>query len=291
MLTAQEMATDSVKLFTLPEVYLQLKQELDDPKSSLLKVAEVIARDPALTVRLLRMVNSAFFGFGQKIDTISQAVSMLGTQQVHDLALATSVTKAFNSIPENVVNMAQFWHQSIYCGVLARLLASRCNVLDSERLFVAGLLHDIGHLVMYQTIPEKMQQALKRCRSEGRPLFQLEQELTGTNYAKVGGLLMSSWGLPESLIITTRFHLVPAEATEYELQTAIVHIAATIAQIRQDTSLPIEPVMNGLAVDPMAWQITGLTAENIEPLCKEALQQLVQTENLLFQGEPAPAPT
>lgn len=289
MSVEQDWVNNATKLFTLPEVYLRLKQVLDDADSSMRQVADIIAYDPSLTTKLLSLVNSALFGFGQKIDTISQAVSMLGTQQIHDLALATSVTNAFKNIPDEVVNMAQFWHKSIHCGVLARLLASRCNVLDSERMFVAGLLHEIGHLVLYQHAPDKMQLALQRSRSEGRPLFVLEQELTGTDYAKVGALLMSSWGLPESLITTTRFQLVPVKATEYELQTAIVHIAATIARMSQETSSPIEPAMYGLAIDAMAWQITGLTAESIEPLCKEALQQLAQTESLLFQSEPASA--
>lgn len=287
MTVAEQWIKDSVVLFTLPEVYLRLQKVLNDDTSSMQQVADVLAFDPALTTKLLRLVNSAFFGFGQKIETISHAVSMLGTQQVHDLALATSVTSRFSDIPDNLVNMSQFWHKSIHCGVLARLLASRCNVLDSERLFVAGLLHEIGHLLMYQKAAEKMQQVLKRSKTEARPLYLLEQELTGTDYAKVGAELMSSWGLPESLIITTRFHLQPTQAPEYELQTAIIHIAAVIAGTYQERLLSASKTdaKTELEVNPLAWQLTGLTAEAIEPLCKEAEQQLAQTESLLFPGE------
>ena len=282
MTTVHELVTDSVKLFTLPEVYLRLKQVLDDPESSLSKVAEVIAHDPALTARLLRMVNSAYFGFGHKIETVSHAINMLGSQQVHDLALATAITRTFSDLPNEVLNMDKFWQDSVYCAVLARLLASRCNVLDSERLFVAGLLCDIGHLVMYQKIPQQMQQAIQRSRQEGIPLSHVEKDLIGFDFAEAGSELMCIWGLPTSLQMTTQYHLTPGHASEYQLQTAIVHIASIItgANDAHGLSADVEQL-----IDPVAWQITGLSPESLELLIQEAGQQLSQAENLLFPAE------
>jgi len=279
MLTAQELITDSVKLFSLPEVYLDLKRELEDPNYSLQKVAEIIARDPALTTRLLRMVNSAFFGFGMEIDTVTQAVNMLGTQQVHDLALATAVTDTFSDMPIEVMDMALFWRNSLHCGVLARLLANHCNVLDGERLFVAGLLCDIGHLLMYQKISDQMQLALRHSKQLEIPLHQAEQELIGFDYAELGAELMRVWGLPTSLQTTTRHHLLPGNAHDYTLQTAIVHIAAAFTVARQQAPLSIEST---LPIDPVAWQVTGLCNESLEPFWPEVELQLAQTENLLF---------
>ena len=279
MTTVHELVTDSVKLFTLPEVYLRLKQVLDDPESSLSKVAEVIAHDPALTARLLRMVNSAYFGFGHKIETVSHAINMLGSQQVHDLALATAITRTFSDMPSDVLNMDKFWQDSVYCAVLARLLASRCNVLDSERLFVAGLLRDIGHLVMYQKMPQQLQQAIQRSRQEGILLSDVEKDLIGFDYAEAGSELMRIWGLPTSLQMTTQYHLTPAHAPEYELQTAIVHIASMIIGATDAHGLSADADQ---LIDPVAWQITGLSPESLELLIQEAGQQLAQAESLLF---------
>lgn len=279
MTTVHELVTDSVKLFTLPEVYLRLKQVLDDPESSLSKVAEVIVHDPALTARLLRMVNSAYFGFGQKIETVSHAINMLGSQQVHDLALATAITRTFSDMPSEVLNMDKFWQDSVYCAVLARLLANRCNVIDSERLFVAGLLCDIGHLVMYQKMPQQMQQAIQRSRQEGIPLSHVEKDLIGFDFAEAGSELMRIWGLPTSLQMTTQYHLTPGHAPEYELQTAIVHIASMITGATDAHGLSADTEQ---LIDPVAWQITGLSPESLELLIQEAGQQLAQAENLLF---------
>lgn len=282
----QQWVSQTTELFSLPEAYLQLKRLIDTPDSSMQQVAEIISSDPALTANILKMVNSALFGFGKKIGTVSLALNMLGTQQVHDLALATSVTSAFNKIPEEVTNMTQFWHKSIHCAVLARLLASRCNVLDSERLFIAGLLHDIGHLVMYQNIPEKMNLALQLSEQEGIPLYRVEQKLVNSDYAKVGSELMRAWGLPESLITTTQYQLMPTKATEYELQTAIVHIAAVIANTSSNPGQEnFQYTKENLYVDPMVWQMTGLSPESIEPIYKEADEQLALVISILFPRE------
>ena len=279
MTIEQEWVSKTTNLFTLPEVYLRLQQVLAADDVSMREVADVITYDPALTARLLRIVNSAFFGFGQKIETVSHSINMMGTQQVHDLALATSVTSTFNDIPDDVINMSQFWRDAVYCGVLARLLAKRCNVLDSDRLFVAGLLHDLGHLIMYQNVPEQMAEAKQRSKTEGVALHQIEKELTGSDYATVGGELMRAWDLPNSLMITTKYHLSPAQAPEFELQTAIIHIAAAIVQSHADDS---EDTKSTPVIDPVAWQITNVTPDDIEPLYDEAGQQLFQAISLLF---------
>jgi len=279
----QQWVSQTSELFSLPEAYLQLKQLIDDTDSSMQQFAAIISSDPALTINILHMVNSAYFNLGHKIGTVSLALNMLGTQQVHDLALATSVTSAFDKIPEEVTNMTQFWHKSIHCGVLAQLLARRCNVLDSERLFIAGLLHDIGHLIMYQNIPEKMNLALQLSKQKGIPLHLVEQKLVNSDYAKVGSELMQVWGLPKSIIITTQCQLMPTKTTEYKLQSAIIHIAATIANASANPGQEnLQFTEADLFIDPVIWQITGLSPESIEPIYKEVDEQLALAISILF---------
>ena len=169
MSTIWEQVTAGAKLISLPDIYLRLRSVLDDPDFSMSEVADVISRDPGMTARLLRLVNSAYFGLAAKIETVTRATSLLGTQQVHDLVLATSVADTFEGMSSEVMDMQRFWRRSIHCGILSRQLANKCNVLDSERLFVAGLLRDIGHLVMYQTIPLQSQQAMEQSARTARP--------------------------------------------------------------------------------------------------------------------------
>ena len=117
---------------------------LEDPNTTANDLGRVIGRDTGLTARLLKIVNSAFYGFQSRIETVSRAVTIIGMRELRGLVLAASAIEAFSKVPNKVLNMANFWRHSVYCGVVAQLLAERSNVLHAERLFVAGLLHDIG---------------------------------------------------------------------------------------------------------------------------------------------------
>ena len=277
-----EKVTANAKLISLPDVYIRLKSVLNDPDFCMADVANVISHDAAMTTRLLRLVNSAYFGFAAKIDTVNRAVSMLGTQQVHDLVLATSVTKTFSNIDSNVVDMQSFWQQSVYTAVAARLLASACNVLDSERLFVAGLLHDIGHLIMYQQIPEYCSRAISLAEETRRPLFRVERELIGFDYAQVGGMLMHEWNLPRSLREATELHVEPSRSFDHALETALVHIAVHMAQAAMSGD-DIEQAM--IHADPAAWTITDLSPNQCPAIHLEAQEQVFEVLGLIMPEE------
>ncbi|MBA1443773.1 MAG: HDOD domain-containing protein [Chromatiales bacterium] len=179
MSTVWEEISTKVKLISLPDVYLRLKEVLDDPNYTMGGVAEVITHDPAITIRLLRIVNSAYFGLATQIDSVSRAVNLLGTQGIHDLVLAASVAQSFEGMSNEVMDMERFWRKSVVCAITSRELASLCNVLDGEHLFVCGLLHDIGHLVLYQMAPGKAQQAIEQAKTHQGSLYQAERSLLG----------------------------------------------------------------------------------------------------------------
>ena len=279
MTTTWEQVTNTAKLISLPDIYLQLKAVLDNPDYAMTDVAVVISHDPALTARLLRLVNSSYFGLATRIDTVSHAINMLGTQQVHDLVLATSVAETFKDMSSDVMDMRLFWSHSVCCAVTARMLAYACNVLDSERLFVAGLLADIGHLVMYQSIPDLSQQSIARAEKNGRPLYLVERSLIGLDYARVGGALMRRWGLPKSLWESTEFHVEPGRATEYPIQTAIIHIATTLTAAAESSE---EPDARMSEVDTTAWDVTELTPEQCIAVQKEVGRKVDSVINLFF---------
>lgn len=279
MSTIWEQVTAGAKLISLPDIYLRLRSVLDDPDFSMSEVADVISRDPGMTARLLRLVNSAYFGLAAKIETVTRATSLLGTQQVHDLVLATSVADTFEGMSSEVMDMQRFWRRSIHCGILSRQLANKCNVLDSERLFVAGLLRDIGHLVMYQTIPLQSQQAMEQSARTARPLFEVEQEIIGLDYARVGGALMRQWDLPRSLVQATEFHIEPGRAGENALETAIVHLATLMAE---STDAGEQPEIRLVRADEAAWKTTGLSVQQCIGCLAEADGQIDQIMHLFF---------
>jgi len=258
MTTVWERVTASAKLISLPEVYLRLKELLAQPDYSMADVALIIGQDPALTARLLRLVNSPYFGLAAKVETVFRAVSMLGTKQVHDLALATSVAHSFAGMPSEAMDMPKFWRRSVFCGLASRELAKVAGVQDSERLFVAGLLRDIGHLVMYQTVPEPCQRAMLVAEQREQPLYLVERELIGIDYARVGGALMRLWQLPSSLRESTEFHIEPARALTFPMETYLVHLAALLV-----TAEETGQEFGSRALEPRAksWDVTGLTVQ------------------------------
>ena len=251
ILSNWETVIATSRLISLPKAFLQLKKVLDQPDFSMAEVALPISQDPALTTRLLRLINSSFYGFSGEIDTVFRAVTMIGSQQVYDLALATSITQTFDHMDSKVMDMCKFWRHSVFCGLAAKNLAKACNVPDSEQLFVAGLLHDIGHLIMYQSVPEKSYQAIIQAQETGQPLHIIEREIIGLDYARVGGALMHQWQLPESLRETTEFHLEPERANLFSLETCLVHIAVKLPEANNDTvQLPAHVLeTTGLSVD------------------------------------------
>ncbi len=233
MSTLWERVTRDAKLISLPEAYLKLKAVLEDPDYTVQQVAEAISHDPALAARVLRLVNSPYFGVPTRIDNIPRAVSLLGTQQIHDLALATAVAHTFSGIDPRQHDMASFWSRSLFSALVAQQLGRVCRVEQAERLFVAGLLADLGHLILYQTIPRESLSAEQRWLELAQPLVEVERELLGLDYARVGATLMRQWQLPETLVESTEFHPEPIRAQRDPLGAAVVHLAMTMAQARR----------------------------------------------------------
>lgn len=280
MHTAQTLVKESVELISLPDIYIRLRNVIASPDWSMADVAEIVANDPSITARLLKLVNSPFFGLVSKVDTITRAINLLGIQQVNDLVLATSVIDSFSGFTNDYFNIYDFWFNGVYCAVTARLLAYYCEDLDTERPFVAGLLHNIGHMVTYQKIPEESLRALEIATQKNISLYKAERELLGFDYAQVGAELMREWKLPKSLQETTEFHVEPEKAKDFQLETAIIHIASILTQ-NALAQIPISP--ETLAVNPLCWEITGLSVEDMPELKKEADQQASMVMSMLFK--------
>jgi putative nucleotidyltransferase with HDIG domain len=252
---------------SLPGVYLRLSEVVSDSRSSAADMGRVIADDPGLTARLLRLVNSAMYGFPSKIETVSHAISIVGTAQLQDLALATSVIRLFGGMPESLVTMESFWRHSVACGVTARAIATRRREQNVERYFVAGLLHDIGRPIMYMQVPDEARAAILRSRESGEPLFLVEHCLLGFDHTHVGQALLDLWKLPASLRESVANHHHPERSRRFPVETAVVHVADLIANALGLGSSG-EPGVPPL--DSQAWECIGLPPAAVEDILDEA---------------------
>ncbi|MDE1171086.1 MAG: HDOD domain-containing protein [Verrucomicrobium sp.] len=214
---------------SLPMSYLEIKREVNNPASSLSRIGEVISKDQSLTLRLLRLANSAFFGFPRRIDTISEAISVIGLQQVRDLALCTKVIEMFRGIPADLLETTPFWMHSVGCGIAARVLAAHQRETNLERFFVAGLLHDVGRLVLCLRQPEAMRNILQRARQQKEPLHKVEREFMGYDHTDVGAALLKAWDLPAPLVNAVSYHHRPLINTASPNDAAIIHLADIFA--------------------------------------------------------------
>lgn len=266
MARASDLLKGVVSVASLPGIYLRLSAVVSDPRSSAADVGRVIAEDPGLTARLLRIVNSAMYGFPSRIETVTHAISIVGTTQLQDLALATSVIRLFASMPENLVTMESFWRHSVACGVTARALATRRREPNVERFFVAGLLHDIGRPIMYMQVPEQSRAAVMRSRDTGEPLFEVEHALLGFDHTHVGHALLDLWKLPPSLRESVAHHHYPERSQRFPIETAIVHVADVIANALEFGTSG-EPGIPPLG--ERAWETVGLGSETIADLLAE----------------------
>ncbi|MDD2799898.1 MAG: HDOD domain-containing protein [Methylococcales bacterium] len=278
MTTPQELVLDINDLMSLPEIYLRIRDVINNPASTLNNVSDVVSQDANITARVLRITNSSFFGFAEEITTLSRAINIMGFSQLQDLVLSVSVVRSFKGVPNELINMKEFWTNSVFCAVTARLLAARCNVLDSERLFVSGLLHGIGQLIIYSKLPNETTEILTLAKQQNKPVKQVERHVLGFDYAQVGGELLKAWKLPESHIEAVGSHTDLRSVDKFALDAAIIHIASVLVQ-------QYESAKKGYGIpqfDPIALQLTELTEADIDPIKQDATHNILEVLRLLF---------
>ena len=210
---------------TLPTVVARINQLIDDPNASAGDINEVISHDLALSAKILKLVNSAFYGFPRRISSMTHAVVILGFNSVRNIALTAFVFDAFDTgaLPFGHRN---FWVHSVGVGVAADVLAVRAGLPANDDAFVAGLLHDVGKLVMHQHLRVEFGRILDRVAREDVTFLEAEGAELEFSHAEIGGLLMETWKLPEQLVAALRFHHSPSAAPEEHRQiTAVVHLA------------------------------------------------------------------
>lgn len=284
MHSAQELVTRIASLASLPPVYLRIREALESPDDSLSGVAATIAGDPVTTARLLHVVNSALYGFGGQVATVTRAVTILGLQQVHDLVLALSLHDAFIERDTGALDLRRFWRDSVRCGLIAREIGREIRLPVTERLFVVGLLADLGHLVMDQTVPELAAAAKSASEAGYEPLDAAERRLVGCDHAEVGASLMEYWKLPAGFARAIGAQLNPRLGGESAYEAAILHVSTRIVAA-EDRGRPGDEAV--AQIDPVAWSQLELAPEAIPELRRNAERDLAGYLALFFPDDDA----
>lgn len=232
----QRIIQDLGQIPTMPTIAAKVMQIVNDPHSSAEDVAKFISRDVALTSKVLRLANSAFYGIPRTISSVNSAIVILGFNTIRSLVLSASVLKVFPAKPGLIAfDRKAFWKHSFMVGIASRMLAQiyrKKKLVDMETAFSAGLLHDIGKIILEQYANEDYLPVLKAAKEKGLPLFMVEKSIIGMSHADVSGMLVDKWQMPNELRIPIINHHAPLEDKASQDMAGIVHYANHLCHIK-----------------------------------------------------------
>ncbi|OAG27607.1 HDOD domain-containing protein [Thermodesulfatator autotrophicus] len=252
---------------TLPPIVGQLTKLIADERSTAQQVAALIEKDQVLTGKVLKMVNSAFYGFPRRISTVSNAIVLLGFNVVRTLVITASIFETMQA------QDLKLWEHSLGTAAAAGLLATKLELKNPEEVTTAGLLHDIGKVVLRTEFPEILKQIEKTVQEKGIYFREAEQEILDFDHGEIGRLLANQWNLPERLVEPIAYHHAVEKARKFKKETAIVHFA----------DIMVRAVGYGSGGDPWvpplndkAWKILRLTEEDIFELIPAFDEKLIE---------------
>lgn len=261
---------------TLPVVANNIIQITRNPKTSALEVGKAISQDPALTSKVLKSANSAFYGFPRKISTITHAIVILGFANIRNIVLTASIFDVLASKGgDGKFDREGFWQHSLACGITSKLLAKRLGIMNADEAFIWGLLHDLGKIVLDTYFNEDFTRVVCLAREKGILIRDAEQQLLGSDHAEVGAAVADKWNLPPILIKVIRFHHNPPLANESMRMAAIVHLADVLCRAigvgnGGDSKVP--------RIDEGAWKLLNPNRQVIKSLFLEMEQRVASAD-------------
>jgi len=276
---------------TPPTVFAQVNKVINNPNTSAYQIGAIIAEDPALSAKILKLTNSAFYGLSRTVTSVKQAIVILGLDVVKSLVLSASVFETFskrNTIDKNFLD--QFWRHSLLVAFMSRIISRTKNFpsfLEAEESFSAGLLHDIGKLVILTHLPEDFAKIkAARANSPNAAASFLEEQVLGFDHAAVGSYLCRKWNLPEHLTQSIQFHHSPQENLE-NISTQIIHISDYLAWKSEETELGDSSYSQTIPLCQQSWSMLGLEVGQQEQLIQLLLTEYMKAETFIkmAQGE------
>lgn len=275
--------SDRIKdLPTLPVVANNIVQITQSPKSSALEVGKAISQDQALTTKVLRMANSAYYGFPKKITTINHAIVILGFGTIRNLVLAVSMFDIFGKSKGKFFDREALWKHSLACAVGSKLIAKRLGINTYEETFIWGLVHDLGKLVLDQHFNEDFALVVSTVKEKDVLMRDAEQEIFGMDHAAVGGILAERWNLPPALVKAIRFHHNPSQAGDSIRMATIVHLADVLCRALGignggDDKIPF--------VNEASWKLVNFNKQDVKRLLAEMDQEMISANELLASAK------
>ena len=262
-MNAHMLAINAGSIFSLPDVVFRINDLIDSSEATNHELEQTVLHDPAITAKILKFANSAYFGFSGQIETVSRAISLIGHKELQNLVIASSVTSTFKGISSDLVDMESFWHHSVNCGVVARLLA--VNIESRERFFIAGLLHGVGKLIFFSQYPDESAKILS-IKDEGeQAVIKAERDIFGFTYSELSAELLKQWRLPPSIWKMVESQFAPVMEEESKDDARILSISVNIAnqiQSGASKSMCLDEITATYKLDDLS--CLGLTAEVIE---------------------------
>ncbi|MDR1945855.1 MAG: HDOD domain-containing protein [Desulfovibrio sp.] len=261
----QKIMATSHRMGTLPTIFHRLVGMINNPIVNSEELSKVIAVDPALTAKLLKLVNSPFFGLPYKIDSISRAVLIVGTKQLVMLSMGATLIAAFKGLPVSLVNMQSYWSHSISCGAACRLLCAGAGVQNAEGFFVSGLLHDIARLLIYTQLPDHARYIVTEAARRNVTVHDMELETLGYAHEDLGAELLRSWNCPTELVQRVLMHhqILPPDCPAGDVILPTANMLSQALGYGSSGEVIIPPQPEG------AWAKVGLDSEGLLRLCAE----------------------
>lgn len=275
-ITLIELVNKVRKMPPLPQSITQILEIVKDDKSSSRELARVFERDPTLAVDILKLANLPVYGFTSRISTITHAIVCLGLETVKSIALTSSTHEMLNKeIPAYSLGEGMLWQHSISCATCARIIAKRIGYKENEEAYTAGLLLDIGKIILSSFAEDEFNQVSERAEEGKIPFNIAEQEVLGFGHPQVGGRIIKKWNLPSTLVEAIQCHHQPNKAETHKTLTYIVHLADVISCM-----LGIGLGSDGLMYEfeEHTLDILGLSKEDVESIMSELADKIQSTE-------------
>jgi HD-like signal output (HDOD) protein len=274
------LVNNTIELPTMPEVLLKLNEVIANSDASAADVAKVVSKDPAVSTNILRIVNSAYYGLQVRVSSVSLAVSVMGFNMTKKVALKAAVFSSFGKRREKIQHFdpLSFWRHAIYTGVAARTLAAHADAFGDvhpEDIYIAGLLHDIGKIILMEKAAPRYLAMLRRAVQEQRSETAVEAEVFGFTHADVGSVLAIKWSLPEDLAIAIRYHHSPSRDPFHRSLSSLIHLAD---QLAWRAGSPSTVGTTAATMDPEVYGHIGLDAARVEELVPQIQEDFAASE-------------